>query len=42
MIVLTIQHEQVMAPQILQPGAIEAELSQTTGVSHTTLPSETQ
>ena len=31
-----------MAPEILQPGAIEAELSLTTGASNNASPSETQ
>jgi len=41
-IFLTIQPQQVMAPEILQPGAIEAELSRTTGASNNTPPGETQ
>ena len=41
-IFLTIPPQQVMAPGILQPGAIEAELSWTTGGSNNAPPSETQ
>jgi len=41
-IFLTIQQQQVMAPEILQPGAIEAELSQTTRASKNAPPRETQ
>jgi len=41
-IFLTIPQQQVMAPEIVQPGAIEAELSRTTGASNNAPPGETQ
>jgi len=39
---LTIPQRQVMAPEILQPGVIEAKLSQMTGASNNAPPGETQ
>jgi len=41
-IFLTIPQQHVMAPEILQPGVIEAELSQMTGASNNAPPCETQ
>jgi len=41
-IFLTIPQQQVMAPEILQPGAIDAELSQMTDPSNNASPGETQ
>jgi len=41
-IFLTIPQQQVMATEILEPGAIEAESSRTTGASHNVPPGETQ
>jgi len=41
-IFLTIPPQQVMAPENLEPGAIEAKLSRTTGASNNAPPSETQ
>ena len=41
-IFLTIPQQQVMAPEIIQPGAIEAELSRMKGTSTNAPPGETQ
>jgi len=41
-IFLTIPQYKVMAPEIVQPGEIETESSQTTGASNNAPPSETQ
>jgi len=41
-IFLTIPQQQVMAPEIVQPGAIEAESSRITGASNNPPPCETQ
>jgi len=41
-IFLTIPHQQVMATEILQPGAIEAEPSRTTGDSNNAPPGQSQ
>jgi len=39
---VTIPQQQVIAPEILQPGAVEAELSGTTGTSNNAPPIGTQ
>ena len=41
-IFLTIPQQQVMAPEILQPGPIDAKSSRTTGASNNVPPSQTQ
>jgi len=41
-IFLTIPQQEVMGPEILQPGAIDAESSRMTGASNNTPPGETQ
>jgi len=39
---ITIPQQRVMAPEILQPGAIEAQSSRTTGASNNAPPGEKQ